>query len=136
DHAAGIGGPGTRQIEILRGPAALLYGSGAIGGLVNVVNDRIPTALEPEPAGVAELRHGSVDRSGVASASVDASVGRIGLHLDSSGQDARNYRIPGDRVRGEPALGTGRLPGSYAGEHELGVGVSLIDSWGHLGASL
>jgi iron complex outermembrane receptor protein len=47
DHAVAAEGAVAQQIEILRGPAALLYGSGAIGGLVNVVNERIPTALEP-----------------------------------------------------------------------------------------
>src|SRR5690606_17628611 len=88
DHAVGVGGPGTRQVAILRGPAALLYGSGAIGGLVNVVNERIPTVLEPELTGTAELRHGSADRSGVASVSVDGSAGSMGLHVDGSVQDA------------------------------------------------
>ena len=63
DHAVGTGGPTAQQIEILRGPAALLYGSGAIGGLVNVVNDRIPTTLEAQPTGVFELRHGTASNS-------------------------------------------------------------------------
>ena len=44
DHAVSAEVLGARQIEILRGPATLLYGSGAIGGLVNVVTDRIPQA--------------------------------------------------------------------------------------------
>ncbi|MEN3293997.1 MAG: iron complex outerrane recepter protein, partial [Burkholderiales bacterium] len=51
DHAVAVESSTARQIEILRGPASLLYGSGAIGGLVNVVNDRIPTELSPQPSG-------------------------------------------------------------------------------------
>lgn len=136
DHAVGLGSPTAQQIEILRGPAALLYGSGAIGGLVNVINDRIPTTLEAQPTGVFELRHGTVDKSGTASVSVDGSAGDIGLHLDSSVQDARNYRIPGDRVQGDPDSGSGRLPGTYSGERDIGVGLSLVKDWGHLGASV
>lgn len=136
DHAVGLGSPTAQQIEILRGPAALLYGSGAIGGLVNVINDRIPTTLEAQPTGVFELRHGTVDKSGTASVSVDGSAGSIGLHLDGSVQDARNYRIPGDRVQGDPDSGSGRLPGTYSGERDIGVGLSLVKDWGHLGASV
>ena len=56
DHAVAAEASTARQIEILRGPAALLYGSGAIGGLVNIVNERIPTELPPHPAGEAEVR--------------------------------------------------------------------------------
>lgn len=136
DHAAAVSGPTTRQIEILRGPAALLYGSGAIGGLVNVVNDRIPTVLQAQPTGEAELRHGTVDRSGTAAVSVDGSVGSIGLHVDGSVQDARNYRIPDDRIQGDPESGSGRLPGSFTRERNLGLGLSTIGDWGHLGASV
>jgi iron complex outermembrane receptor protein len=67
DHAVSADGAVARQIEILRGPAALLYGSGAIGGLVNVVNERIPTALEAKPAGQLETRYGTADRGRSAS---------------------------------------------------------------------
>src|SRR3954468_1952517 len=61
DHAVAAEGAVAKQVEILRGPAALLYGSGAIGGLVNVVNERIPTALEPHPTGQVEARYSTVD---------------------------------------------------------------------------
>jgi iron complex outermembrane receptor protein len=61
DHAVATEAATARQIEILRGPAALLYGSGAIGGLVNVVNDRIPTELVGKPTGTVEGRYGTVD---------------------------------------------------------------------------
>ena len=66
----------ARQIEILRGPAALLYGSGAIGGLVNVVNERIPTRLEAAPTGQVETRYSTVDNGKNVSGSADAASGR------------------------------------------------------------
>ena len=50
------------RIEVLKGPATLLYGSGAIGGAVNVIDGRVPEARTDEPIdGRAELRAGTVD---------------------------------------------------------------------------
>jgi iron complex outermembrane receptor protein len=135
DHAVS-GSVGTaRQVEILRGPAALLYGSGAIGGLVNIVNDRIPTALEPKPTGEAELRYSSVDYGKTASFSADASTGNIGLHADGSALSAGDYRIPGNSsVTGDGDQG--RLSFSGNRERSFGFGSSLVKSWGYVGASV
>lgn len=134
DHAVGSAGGTATQIEILRGPAALMYGSGAIGGLVNIVNDRIPTALEARPTGETELRYGSVDRSVAASFSANASTGNIGLHADGNALHASDYRIPGySNVTGDGDHGTL----SYSGNRErsFGFGGSLIKDWGYVGAS-
>lgn len=51
DHAVSVDPLLARQVEVLKGPATLLYGSGAIGGIVNVVTDRVPTALSARPRG-------------------------------------------------------------------------------------
>ena len=136
DHAVSADGAVARQIEILRGPAALLYGSGAIGGLVNVVNERIPTALEAKPAGQLESRYSSVDRGSSVSGSVDAAVGNIGLHVDGNLRHADDYKIPDYRVLGEPDSGGGRLPHSFTRQDTAGAGASLIGDWGHIGASV
>jgi len=93
DHAVTGEGATARQIEILRGPAALLYGSGAIGGLVNVVNERIPTEHHDKPTGLVESRYSSVDHGRAVSFSGDASSGNVALHVDGSGRDAGDYRI-------------------------------------------
>ncbi len=136
DHAVGTESSTARQIEILRGPAALLYGSGAIGGLVNVVNDRIPTMLLPKPTGEAELRFGSADKEKSVSFSADGASGEIGLHLDGSARDAADYRIPGLAAPNDPSSPSGTLPSSFARAHSLGFGASHIARWGHIGASL
>ncbi len=136
DHAVATDAATARQIEILRGPAALLYGSGAIGGLVNVVNERIPTELPSKPTGEAELRFGSVDREKSASFSTDAASGSIGLHLDGSTRDTGNYRIPGFAGLNDPDSASGRLPSSFTRAHALGLGVSKIADWGYVGASI
>ena len=62
DHAVSIEPFLADQIEVLKGPATLLYGSGAIGGAVNVIDGRVPEAVTAQPLqGRAELRAGSVN---------------------------------------------------------------------------
>jgi iron complex outermembrane receptor protein len=136
DHAVATEAATARQIEILRGPAALLYGSGAIGGLVNIVNDRIPTELVPRPTGEAELRFGSADREKSASFSVDGASGAIGLHVDGSARNTDDYRIPGFAVLDDSASASGRLPSSFTHARNFGVGAAHVASWGHIGASV
>lgn len=136
DHAVSADGAVARQIEILRGPAALLYGSGAIGGLVNVVNERIPTALEAKPAGQLETRYGTVDKGRSASGSVDGAVGNIGLHIDGNIRRSDDYKIPDSRVLNDPSSTSGRLPQSFTRQDTLGAGASLIGDWGHAGVSV
>jgi iron complex outermembrane receptor protein len=136
DHAVAAEGAVAHQIEILRGPAALLYGSGAIGGLVNVVNERIPPALEPKPTGQAEARYSTVDRGNALSGTIDGAAGKLALHLDANSRRSGDYKIPGSRVEGDPASGSGRLPNSGTREKGGGFGTSYIDSWGYVGASV
>lgn len=136
DHAVAAEGAVARQIEILRGPAALLYGSGAIGGLVNVVNERIPTHLEAKPAGQAEARYGTVDDSRNVSGSVDAAVGAIGFHVDANVRRGHDYRIAGPRALGDRHSPAGRLADSFTRQETGGAGASLVGDWGHVGASV
>jgi iron complex outermembrane recepter protein len=136
DHAVASEGALARQIEILRGPAALLYGSGAIGGLVNVVNERIPTVLEPKPTGQVEARYGTVDSGRSLSGSADAAFGQIAVHVDGNVRHADDYKIPGNRVLDDPSSASGRLPHSDTRENAGGFGGSYIGDWGHIGASV
>ncbi|HVS15563.1 MAG TPA: TonB-dependent receptor [Thermoanaerobaculia bacterium] len=96
DHAV-TADPGlAEQIEVIRGPATLLYGSSAIGGAVNVVDQRIPTYRAAEPIrGTVDLRGGTVadERSG--SIALDGGAGRFAWHLDALARDADDYEIPG-----------------------------------------
>ncbi|WP_342118699.1 TonB-dependent receptor [Pseudoduganella sp. OTU4001] len=125
DHAVSAEGAVAHQIEILRGPAALLYGSGAIGGLVNVVNERIPPALEPKLTGQAEARYSTVDEGHATSGTIDGAIGKLALHLDANARQSGDYKIPG-----------GRLAHSGTKEKGGGFGGSYIDGWGYVGASI
>jgi iron complex outermembrane receptor protein len=135
DHAVASEGAVARQIEILRGPAALLYGSGAIGGLVNVVNERIPTALEDKPTGQVETRYSTVDNGRNVSGSLDGAAGHVGMHIDGNWRDTADYKIPGNRALGDPTSASGRLPDSDTSERSIGAGASYIRDWGYVGLS-
>ncbi|GAB3466373.1 TonB-dependent receptor [Massilia terrae] len=135
DHAVASEGATAKQIEILRGPAALLYGSGAIGGLVNVVNERIPTELAPQPTGEAASRYSTVDNGKDVSGSVDGSVGKLALHADGNWRDTLDYKIPGNRIKGDPTSASGHLPHSDTESKSVGVGGSYIEDWGYVGLS-
>lgn len=135
DHAVAAEGATAQQIEILRGPAALLYGSGAIGGLVNVVNERIPTALEPKLTGQMEARGSTVDSGRNLSGTLDGSVDHLAWHIDGNLRNADDYKIPGNRVLNDPDSASGRLPHSDTRARSGGLGGSYIDNWGFVGVS-
>lgn len=136
DHAVASETASSQQIEILRGPASLLYGSGAIGGLVNVVDGRIPTSLSKHINGEAEIKYGSANQEKSGSFFVDSSFNDIALHFDGNYRDADNYKIPGFADAAGSGVIKGKLPSSFSSEHSLGMGASLIQGWGHFGASL
>lgn len=96
DHAVTIEPFLADQIEVLKGPATLLYGSGAIGGAVNVVDGRVPT--EPvgrAMSGRAEIRHGSAADENTGAGRLDMDAGPVTFHADFFRRDAGDYDIPG-----------------------------------------
>lgn len=94
DHALGIEPFLAEQIEVLKGPATLLYGSGAIGGVVNVVDGRIPTAPVDGLEGRAELGGNTVDSSHVTLAKLRTGNGRFALTLDVADRDGDDFASP------------------------------------------
>ncbi|MET0130904.1 MAG: TonB-dependent receptor, partial [Stenotrophomonas chelatiphaga] len=138
------------QIEVLKGPATLLFGSGAIGGAVNVVDGRIARELPDRPlSGRAELRGNSVndERSGMFR--LDGVSGNVVLHVDGLVRNGDDYRIPGyavidgledhsghDHEEGdtdEPRRG--RLDNSSIRTRAGGVGATWLGDGGYFGAS-
>jgi iron complex outermembrane receptor protein len=96
DHAVTIEPFAASQIEILKGPASLLYGSGAIGGVVNVITGRIPESLPGEPlSGRAEIRAGGAGDERSASLRLDGAVGSIAWHLDGVKRETDDYDVAG-----------------------------------------
>lgn len=96
DHAVPIDPLAASQVEVVRGPATLRWGSQAIGGVVNVTNNRIPETLPARPLSV-ETRgaFSSVDRGTEGAMLVDGRAGNVAFHADMSGRRAGDYSIPG-----------------------------------------
>jgi iron complex outermembrane receptor protein len=96
DHAVTIESVVSQQIEVIKGPAALLYGSGAAGGLVNVVTHRVPMKQPKEPfAAAAELRGDTAADERTKAVSFDGGTGLLALHADYFDRETDDVEIPG-----------------------------------------
>jgi iron complex outermembrane receptor protein len=94
DHAVPIDPLVVERIEVLRGPGALLYGGSAVGGVVNTIDNRIPSAKIEGLGGAAEVRFGSVDRERSGALIVETGNGRFALHADAFGRQTADLRVP------------------------------------------
>lgn len=94
DHSVGLEPLQAQQVEILKGPATLLFGSGASAGVVNINDGR----LNADPLDGIEARVGaafnSVADEGSAHGSIDFGMGNTRLHLDAAWRDGDDYRAP------------------------------------------
>lgn len=107
DHAVTIDTAQARQVEILKGPATLLYGNAASGGVVNVSNDRLPTEFTAGLQGEFDSSYGSNGDQGALSAAANYGTGSSMLHADLGWREAGNYDIPGaSNVDGSGSQGT------------------------------
>src|SRR5688500_9037951 len=148
DHAVSIEPFLADQIEVLKGPATLLYGSGAIGGAVNVVDGRVPTQRAGRAlTGRAEIRHGSASDENTGMGRIDADAGPLTFHADLFRRDSGDYRIPGyafspELIAEELAeseelehFARGKLPNSALTTEGGAVGASWFGERAWFGAS-
>lgn len=164
DHAVSIDPLTAERIEVLRGPAVLLFGSQAIGGAVNVLDRRIPRAVPENGFHIDAIgTYGSAadERSGGAALDV-ALTPQIVLHVDGSYRKTDDVRVGGfvlspdlradqlhraeheledghaDEAAEATALASlrGRLPNSGTRTYTAGAGISLINDGGSLGFSV
>ena len=166
DHAVTIDPLTAHRIEVLHGPAALLFGSQAIGGAVNVFDRRIPRRAPPDETVHVDAvgAYGSAANERSAGLGVDFPFadGALVFHLDGSYRNSDDLRIggfvlsPGARARQleiaeeEEAEGhaeeaqearefaalRGRLPNSHTETETVGAGLALIRDSGNLGFSV
>lgn len=94
DHAVPIDPLVIERVEVLRGPAALLYGGSAVGGVVNAIDNRIPKAAIPGPTGAAELRYGGPATERGAAALLETGGGDYAWHADAFWRATNNTRTP------------------------------------------
>ncbi|WP_242415859.1 TonB-dependent receptor [Sphingomonas panni] len=153
DHAVAINPLTADRIEVLRGPSALLFGSSAIGGVVNVIDSRIPRRVPDEPIHVdAIANYGSAANERNASAAVDVPVtDKVVFHLDGTygntdDLDTGGY-ILSRPLRAQAAASAdadirelaelkGKLPNSQSKMWEVAGGAAVVTDTGNLGFSV
>ncbi|MEP2989572.1 MAG: TonB-dependent receptor [Parasphingorhabdus sp.] len=164
DHATPIDPLTAQRIEVLRGPAVLLFGGDAIGGAVNVIDKRIPRDVPDEPIHIDALAgFGSAADDWSAAGSVDVPLTKkLVFHVDGSFRDTDDVRIPGfvvapelraelleeaaeEEAEGEfeeaeefreAANQSGRIENTATRTWTAGAGLAFIDEGGNIGFSV
>lgn len=99
DHAVTADPGQAERIEVIRGPATLLYGSSAVGGVVNVIDERIPSHRATGGVnGDVTLRGNSVDEGRTGSVNLNGGKDRWAWHVDAIARETEDYDIPGFAV--------------------------------------
>ncbi|MFI5237519.1 MAG: TonB-dependent receptor [Ignavibacteriales bacterium] len=126
DHAISEDGSSPEKIEVLRGPASLLYGSNAIGGVVNIITEIIPRTVPQEVLGEAKLEFGSVNDEKLGRIHLGYGIDKLSLHGDFFKKKTNDYKVPsGLRV----------VNSDYESEG-FKFGVAFHPVWGVIGASI
>ncbi len=153
DHAVSVEDLLAEQIEIVKGPAALLYGSGAVGGVVNLITRRVPEQLPEEGfSGAGEVRGATASGERAVAARLDGGSGVLAWHADGYAHSAGDVGVPGhvwtralreavraadpvaplarDRVPNSDSRSSGGAAGAswIAGRGFLGYGYSRLDT--------
>jgi iron complex outermembrane recepter protein len=127
DHAVATEAHDASQVEVLLGPSTLLYGSGAIGGVVNVVNGRIPTARQSAFNGHLDALSQSADRLRLVSGKLAGGAEQFAWSVDALSRDGKDIKVPE----------LGKLAGSDLEQRSVGAGASwLLPQGGYAGASV
>ncbi len=160
DHFVPIDPLATNQIEVVRGPAALRYGSTSIGGVVSATNNRIPDAVPvcapsfqgyglpgraplataaTSPCVTAETRtaFSSVDRGVESGVLLDTGGGNFAFHADAYGRTTSDYAIPSyPYLNDQTRSVNGRQPNSATRSDGASIGGSYFFQGGYIGASI
>ncbi|MBM3351210.1 MAG: TonB-dependent receptor [Betaproteobacteria bacterium] len=142
DHAVGIDPLIIEQIDVVRGPAALLYGGSAMGGVVNAIDHRIPKEKLEGIIGRTEARFGGPDSTRNGAAVIDVGNGKFAIHADAYTRKTSDLDIPGFAVssrknRADSTLreNRGKLVNSASEGDGGALGASLTFDNGYVGLS-
>ncbi len=130
DHGVTVNPLAATRVEVVRGPATLLYGANAIGGLVNVVSEIIPTTRTTRPSGAAQLELGSAAAETAASADYAVGNGRWALNVGGSARRSGDVSTPlGDVENTQARSAIGHVGGSWTADRGfLGASYQYDDS--------
>jgi iron complex outermembrane receptor protein len=140
DHAVTVDPLVADQIEIFRGPTTLLYGSGAVGGVVNTVTTRIPADAPADGfAGEFEVRGDTAAAARNAGVRFDGGGSKFAWHFDAGKRESDDYEIPDyahadvDAASAGPDDAFGTLANSAADSESAAFGASWLTDQGFLG---
>ena len=142
DHSVAADPISIERIEVLRGPGALQYGGSAVGGVVNVIDNRIPReALFDEKGGVSgkvDLSLGTGNKEKSAGVLVEAGTNRYAIHVDAMNRDTKDVTVPiyivCNRTAGTFAARS--ICNSASKVSSTALGGSIFFDQGYLGASV
>ena len=136
DHAIATEALLAERIEILRGPATLRFGPGAIGGVVNVIDNRIHLSAFEGIEGALESRYSSGNDGVATVARFDAGNGPLNLHLDGVSRDSNDVKIPGLADLDDSDSSNGFIANSDARADSLSAGASWVQGNSVMGFSV
>ncbi|QJU59089.1 TonB-dependent receptor [Sphingomonas sp. AP4-R1] len=131
DHGIPIDPLAAQSIEVVRGPSTLRYGSQAIGGVVNVLNNRVPLTQPTQPiTGEVTGSYGTAADMGEISALTDVKAGDFAFHADGFDRRATDYDTPlGTQENSYMRARGGSLGGSYFfGDSHVGAAVTQYNA--------
>jgi len=159
DHAVSIEPFIAERIEVLKGASTLLYGTGAIGGVVDVHVGRIPHSVPVDGiSGGVETRFDNNTNGNTTALKLNGGKDRFAWHLDGTRKEGDDYEIPGfaesaqyraaealeeaasgeahDEAHEEGEEAQGVLPGSFFSSTSTAAGASYLPDWGIIGMSV
>ena len=138
DHPIDIDLNNIQQVEIVRGPSSLLYSNGALGGIVNVVDNTITQEDFSEQEIKLGFEHNSVNDGDVHNISFSDNIEGFNVSLAYKHQNFNNFEIPDEAVIHEPGHTEeekDHLENSDAKIAAYKTGVSIVEDWGYFGVS-
>jgi iron complex outermembrane receptor protein len=122
DHAVGVETMLAESVEVLRGPSTLLYGGGAIGGVINTIDNRIPSRRIEGVQGAVEYRYDDAPDMDTGVFKLEGGSGNFAFHASGTFREFGNVDIPGLAIdeaaveRQEELLGHGHGDEEHEGE--------------------
>lgn len=118
DHAVSIEPMLAESVEVLRGPSTLLYGGGAIGGVINVIDNRIPRAPIEGVQGAVEYRYDDASEMDTGIVKIEAGTGDFAFHFSGTTREFDDLDIPGMAIDEQAVEEQEELLGEEHGEEE------------------
>ncbi len=124
DHAVTIDPTTATNIEITRGPASLIYGSGTLGGVVNVKRETIPQTLPNRPTMNLTFQGESVNSGLTGTTGLTIPIGDLAWRLELNRRHTNDTHTP-----------IGILENTSLSQTNFATGISMVKDWGHIGIS-